>query len=227
MFVDSLDWVSARQTSLLALGPAEVPDTVGAVDRIDLGGGAWLDHRSNWLPGADAWFDSLLGELEWIEASRPMYDRIVDVPRLMSNYRRSDPSTPMGLELLGRLFDRHYQRRFPRIGCNLYRDGNDSVAWHKDKVKRPGDSIVAIVSLGERRPFLLRKASGGGTTHRFMVGDGDLLVLGGTVQASWEHAVPKVRHAGPRLCVMARGDSDGSRASREYFQTLRPKPASG
>jgi len=196
--------MSARQTSLLALGEPVVPEQVGSLDRVDLGKGAWIDHRSHWLPGADAWFDDVMALASWSSMTRPMYDRMVDVPRLITNYQRADAATPTQLESIARLFDRHYQRRFPRIGANLYRDGRDSVAWHSDKVRSLGDSIVAIVSLGERRPFLVRP-KGGGASRKFVLGDGDLLVMGGTFQAFWEHTVPKVPHAGPRVSVMFRG----------------------
>ena len=198
--------MSVRQTSLLAMGPPSLPDDLGALERIDLGNGAWLDHCPFWLGGADAWLDELTTTIEWSASSRPMYDRIVDVPRLISNFDRSDADTPALFESLARIFERHYGRRFPRIGCNLYRDGPDSVAWHADKVSRPGDSIVGILSVGERRPFLLRPAAGG-ASRRFMLGDGDLIVLGGTTQAFWQHAVPKLMHAGPRLSIMVRDES--------------------
>ena len=198
--------MSARQTSLLAMGPPSLPDDLATLERIDLGDGAWVDHRPFWLGGADVWLDELTTTIEWSTASRPMYDRIVDVPRLISNFDRSNPDTPAQFEALARVFERHYGRRFPRIGCNLYRDGADSVAWHADKVSRPGDSIVGILSVGERRPFLLRPAAGG-ASRRFMLGDGDLIVLGGTTQAFWQHAVPKLAHAGPRLSIMVRDES--------------------
>lgn len=196
--------MSTRQTSLLALGEAQVPAAVGPIERTDLGKGSWIDHQSQWLPGADAWFDDLMELLSWSTMSRPMYDRMVDVPRLITNYRRADLDTPPQLESLARVFDRHYHRRFPRIGLNLYRDGRDSVAWHSDKVRSLGDSIVAIVSLGERRPFQIRPIAGG-PSHKFILGDGDLLVMGGTFQAFWQHTVPKVPHAGERVSIMFRG----------------------
>lgn len=205
--------MSARQTSLLALGEAEVPDAVGSIRRIELGKGAWVDHQAHWLPGADAWFDDVMQLASWSSMSRPMYDRMVDVPRLITNYVRADADTPPQLEALARVFDRHYQRRFPRIGANLYRDGRDSVAWHSDKVRSLGDSIVAIVSLGERRPFLIRPAAGG-PSQRFVLGDGDLVVMGGTFQAFWQHTVPKVHHAGPRVSIMFRGMGQPGRSPK-------------
>ncbi len=193
----------SRQMSLLASGCRTVPHQVGAPERLDLGCGAWIDWAPQWLPGADDWMDHLRHDISWRCGQRPMYDRIVAVPRLTAHFQRADASLPEGMDLLARRFEKHYASAFPTIGCNLYRNGNDSVAWHADKVRRPGDSIVAIIGLGERRPFLIRPM-GGGTSRKWLVGDGDLIVLGGTIQAGWQHAVPKVSHSGPRLSIMIR-----------------------
>lgn len=200
---------SVRQTSLLAGGPPVRPERVGPLDRIDLGQGAWIDTKSAWLGGADAWLDELKESLQWRAAKRQMYDRVVVVPRLMAHFDRrtagatTTTSVPDSFEGLATIFEQHYRRPFPTVGCNWYRDGNDSVAWHADKVKRPTDSIVAIVGVGERRPFLV-KPSRGGTARKWLMGDGDLIVLGGSIQASWQHAVPKVASSGERISIMIR-----------------------
>ncbi len=200
--VDQMQAV-ARQGSLLALGDPELPPNFSQVTRNEVGSGAWFDFAPNWLPGADAWFDILTSELRWSSASRPMYDRVVDVPRLIVNFKRSDSSLHGRLDSLAGLFDDHYRRYFKSVGCNWYRDGADSVAIHRDKVKKPQDSVIAIVSVGHRRPFLL-KPDDGGPTKRFLLGDGDLIVMGGSMQSSWQHSVPKVRSAGARVCMMFR-----------------------
>lgn len=193
--------------SLLAAGPASPPTDVGSLDRIDLGGGAWIDTSAHWLGGSDQWLDELRETLSWRAAKRQMYDRVVDVPRLMAHFsREAGGPPPCGLDDLVRVFEAHYQRPFPTVGCNWYRDGNDSVAWHADKVRRPGDSIVAIIGVGERRPFLVKPAAGG-AARKWLIGDGDLIVLGGTIQAGWQHAVPKVRSAGERISIMIRSSA--------------------
>lgn len=192
-----------RQTSLLALGSADLPTDFGDVTRTDLGAGAWIDHAPNWLPGADEWFDQLTTEFPWHSASRPMYDRIVAVPRLIANVTRGEDGVADNVEALAQMFDHYYGRTFGSIGANWYRSGSDSVAIHRDKVKKPGDAIIAIVSLGQRRPFLL-KPDGRGDTKHFELGDGDLLVMGGSTQQHWQHGVPKVRAAGSRVSVMFR-----------------------
>lgn len=193
-----------RQLSLLASGTPDLPPDLRQIQRIDLGAGAWVDTNPGWLPGADHWLDELSSTLPWRSARRRMYDRIVDVPRLMSHFDRTDERPPARLDALAGLFEEHYRRPFPTIGCNWYRDGDDSVAWHADRVERPGDSVVAIIGVGERRPFHIRPISGGATTRRWRIGDGDLIVLGGTIQANWQHAVPKVRSAGERISIMIR-----------------------
>ncbi len=205
----------ARQLSLLAGA-----DSSAEATRIDLGRGAWLDHEPHWFNDPEFLLDRLTDTINWTAASRPMYDRIVDVPRLISSFHRDDAPAPLGD--LARTMEQRYEREFRSVGCNLYRDGDDSVAWHADRVAEPADCIIAIVSLGQPRPFMMRPAEGG-PSRRFMLGDGDLLVMGGTTQATWQHAVPKVKHAGSRLSIMfrpgktheARHSEVGSRPRRE------------
>lgn len=190
-----------RQLSLLA-----GVDSSAEATRIELGQGAWVDHEPHWYRTPEPLLDQLTEQVEWRLASRPMYDRIVEVPRLIASFEPGQAPSPLGE--LAAAMERRYDREFRSIACNLYRDGNDSVAWHADRVATPADCVIAIVSLGQPRPFLLRPIAGG-PSRRFVVGDGDLLVMGGTAQATWQHAVPKVRNAGPRLCVMFRPDAAG------------------
>ena len=91
-----------------------------------------------------------------------------------------------------------------RVTCNLYRDGRDSVAWHGDRVARDlPQATVAVLSLGEARPFKVRP-KGGGSSIGWSAGRGDLIVMGGSCQRTHDHAVPKVAKAGPRIAVMFR-----------------------
>jgi alkylated DNA repair dioxygenase AlkB len=81
------------------------------------------------------------------------------------------------------------------------------VAWHGDTIGRgrTEDTMVAILSLGTPRPLLLRPRGGGVRPLRFEVGHGDLLVMGGSCQRTWEHAVPKTSQpVGPRISVQFR-----------------------
>src|SRR3546814_1313629 len=108
-----------------------------------------------------------------------MYDRIVDVPRLTTG--RWDSRPPL-LSQMARCLSRHYGTHLPSVSANLYRDGDDSVAWHGDRIGRHRvTTIVAIVSLGSPRRLLLRP-EGGGPSIGYTLMSGDLLVQGGTCQ---------------------------------------------
>ena len=135
-----------------------------------------------------------------------MYDREVDEPRLTS-WQRIDEPTAVGyqwLEDARASLSALYQVRFDSVGINLYRDGADSVAWHRDRIPPEiVDPVVALVSLGDPRTFLLRP-QGGGKSRPFRLGRGDLLVTGGSAQRRFEHSVPKVKASGPRMSIVFR-----------------------
>jgi alkylated DNA repair dioxygenase AlkB len=192
----------AWQPTLLGVDAPDFDPALSGIRRRFLGAGAWVDHLPGWVTGADALFDEVLRDAPWRpEAERRMYDRIVAVPRLVAGTWRERPEV---LNRMGRTLGRHYGRRLPSVWSNLYRDGDDSVAWHGDRIGRVrADTIVAIVSLGATRRFLLRP-DGGGPSVGYDLHGGDLLVLGGTCQRTWEHCVPKRAHAGPRISVMFR-----------------------
>jgi len=183
----------------------------GAVERSALGQGAWVDLRRGWLAGADELFERLLTAVPWQAERRPMYDRVVDVPRLLCFYDEGDRlPDPVLAEARARLGD-HYaaelREPFRTAGMCLYRDGRDSVAWHGDRIGRgcTDDTMVAILSLGSPRSLLLRPRGGGPAVHRYEAGHGDLVVMGGSCQRTWEHAVPKtLRRVGPRISIQYR-----------------------
>jgi alkylated DNA repair dioxygenase AlkB len=174
--------------------------------RVDLDAGAWLDWAPGWLAGSDTLFQELADTATWAQRTRRMYDAVVDEPRLTSWW--SDAKGWEGLPaVVGDVRDvlsERYGVRFDSVGCNLYRDGRDSVAWHGDTVCRTmAEPIVAILSLGQPRRFLLRP-TGGGRSRRYDLGAGDLLVMGGTCQHTWQHSIPKARHGGARMSVTFR-----------------------
>ena len=200
-----------RQPSLFGTCDPHVDVEFAGVERIDLDHVSWVEHAPAWLEGADAVFDALLERVEFTQRrSIPMYDSLVDEPRL-SSWWRDDGLHPEPIPLLGSIRERlteRYHRPFDSIGLNLYRDGDDSVAWHGDRHRAVvTDPIVAIVSVGSRRPLKIRPR-GGGSSMSWNLGDGDLFVMGGACQHLWEHAVPKVRRvAGPRLSITYRHDA--------------------
>ena len=199
------------QCSLFDVGePVTRPLPGLAPTRVLLGQGAWVDFESNWLAGSNCLFDELLGSVPWRSERRTMYDRVVDVPRLVAFYGETDPLPAPALgevrDTLCQLYRHDRAAPLRTVGLCLYRTGNDSVAWHGDTLGRGSsdDTLVAIVSLGEPRRFLLRPKEGG-PSHRFNLGHGDLLVMGGTCQRTFEHSVPKSRRAtGPRMSVQFR-----------------------
>jgi alkylated DNA repair dioxygenase AlkB len=176
------------------------------VRRHELSDGAWVDVVPRWCRGADALLARLLSEVPWSPQRHVrMYDSIVAEPRLTHRWEiDADPGPPPELLEMAELLSERYGIVFTQVGANLYRDGADSVAWHGDRVARElPTATVALVSLGAVRPFRLRPA-GGGTGVGFLPGPGDLLVMGGTCQRTWQHAVPKVRASAPRVSVQFR-----------------------
>jgi alkylated DNA repair dioxygenase AlkB len=158
--------------------------------------------------------------VRWNQREVLMYERLLAEPRLTS-WWSVDHGTPEVLPVLAQartLLSTRYRKRFDSIGFNLYRDGRDSVAWHGDRERFVHeDPVVAIVSVGAPRGFHMRPRPGiAGEHHQFLVGQGDLLVMGGSCQHDWEHSVPKVAHAaGPRVSVMFRHDQAAVDAVRE------------
>ena len=203
---------STVQTSLFELPEpgAGSGSLAGLVTRRVLGRGAWVDVAPGWLSGAAALFDDLLTQVPWEAERRQMYERVVDVPRLLCFYGADDALPHTDLTAARDALNAHYGPElgepFTTAGLCLYRDGRDSVAWHGDTIGRGrrDDTMVAIVSLGSPRHLMLRPR-GGGATIKQQLGHGDLLVMGGSCQRTWEHAIPKTsRPVGPRISVQFR-----------------------
>jgi alkylated DNA repair dioxygenase AlkB len=204
----------ALQGSLLDLveqpGLGDLGDLGEHLCRTQLSAGAWIEHVPGWMTGSDTVFERLRAAVPWKAERRRMYDRMVDVPRLLCFYGEEallpDPVMELARGVLSDHFAAELGEPLCTAGMCLYRDGSDSVAWHGDTIGRGAreDTIVAIVSLGAPRGFLLRPI-GGGPGLRFELGRGDLFVMGGSCQRTWQHAVPKTtRPVGPRLSVQFR-----------------------
>ncbi|MFJ3208150.1 alpha-ketoglutarate-dependent dioxygenase AlkB [Streptomyces flaveolus] len=187
---------------------------LGSLDglrRTPLGSGAWIDVLPGWLSGADVLFERLAADVPWRAERRAMYDQVVDVPRLLAFYGAGEPLPHPLLEEARDALSAHYAEElgepFTTAGLCQYRDGRDSVAWHGDRIGRGArqDTLVAILSVGAPRDLLLRPAGAGGDTVRRPLGHGDLIVMGGSCQRTWEHCVPKsTRAVGPRISVQFR-----------------------
>ena len=175
-----------------------------AITRIPLGRLAWVDYLPNWVAGHDALFRDLSDRIDWHHHRRQMYERVVDVPRLTGSVPKPGRHQSGFVLSLGRMLSARYRRPLPSLSYAYYRDGQDSVAMHGDKVgNRLDDCVVAIVAVGEPRRFLLREVDGDGA-QTFEVGWGDLLVMGGNAQRTWQHGIPKAVSRGPRISIMFR-----------------------
>ncbi|ORI13665.1 alpha-ketoglutarate-dependent dioxygenase AlkB [Rhodococcus sp. 1163] len=197
------------QGSLFTDGDEDFGPLGSTVTRRTLTNGAWIDVRPGWASTMDL-FDRLVTDVDWRAERRQMYDRVVHVPRLVRFYSELESWPEARLLEAKSTLDAHYRAElgepFATAGLCYYRDGSDSVAWHGDNLGRSAteDTMVAIVSLGATRQLMLRPR-GGGASLKFTLGHGDLIVMGGSCQRTWEHAVPKsTRATGPRVSVQFR-----------------------
>ena len=199
--------MTTYQTSLLGAGDPAVDPNV-PFERLWLDDLSWVDVGRGWLHGADTLLDALIETVDWEQHRRWMYERMVDDPRL-SRWISTEESLPHpSLAPVRSALEEHCDVPLGGIGLNYYRDGRDSVAPHRDReLRHLDDTLIAIVTLGARRPFLLRPR-GGGKSRDISPASGDLLVMGGRTQVGWEHGVPKVKRAGPRISVTWRWSSE-------------------
>jgi alkylated DNA repair dioxygenase AlkB len=185
-----------------------------APERMWLDDTSWVDVHRGWIPGADAVYDEVVASTSWTQGRVFRYERWIDEPRLGAFRRVGDPNAHPALVEAHRLLQQHYRVPFDGFALALYRDGRDSVAFHRDREMRwLDDTIIGVLTLGATRPWHLRpranrydhEAPARGATHDFRPASGDLLVLGGRCQADWEHAVPKVHgRVGGRVSVQWR-----------------------
>jgi alkylated DNA repair dioxygenase AlkB len=195
--------VTVLQRSLFGVGEPRV-DAGAVFERIDLDGRSWIDVGRHFLAGADTLFDELVALVDWKQGRRWMFDRMVDDPRLSRWYNRDEAVPHEALADVRRALGQRYGVPFGSVGLNYYRDGRDSVAPHRDReLRHLDDTLVAIVTIGGRRPFLVRPRHGGASID-VAPASGDLLVMGGRCQADFEHAVPKVVRADPRISASYR-----------------------
>ncbi|MCH9674812.1 MAG: alpha-ketoglutarate-dependent dioxygenase AlkB [Gammaproteobacteria bacterium] len=191
------------QSSLFDFGPTLFDCALARNQRAWLSPSTWVDYLPNWLEGAESVFRALQAEADWQHGSRLMYERVVDVPRLTA----PAPSSGTTADLLRSVADSlacYYGQNFSSVSLAWYRNGQDSVAPHADKIAAHWpDPTIAIVSVGAPRRFIL-KSKQGGPSQRFSLGWGDLLVMGGTCQRDWLHGVPKTRLAEPRISIVFR-----------------------
>jgi alkylated DNA repair dioxygenase AlkB len=216
MFVatEHSDLPTTFQASLFAGGAPAADARFRTSTRAWLDDESWIDVVPGWLAGADSLFDHLAACLPWKQRTVPMYDRIVDEPRLVHWWSDSLPpaerqaavNVPI-LHEMRLLVSVRYGHVFDSFGCNFYRSGRDSVAWHSDRTGSVTEATIAVLSLGGTRPFHVRP-KGGGRSVTFLPASGDLIVLGGRTNDVWEHAIPKVHRADPRISIAFRHGSE-------------------
>jgi len=205
--------VSSYQPSMFDVitTDVEIEPLPGRLKRHVLTAGAWVDVLPGWVHRSDSVFETLLTQVDWRAERRQMYDGVVNVPRLLRWYGGDETLPHPALADAKALLSRHYAdqlgEEFVTAGMCLYRDGRDSVAWHGDTIGRSAhfDTMVAIVSFGSPRNLMLRPRAGGHEVLRLPLGHGDLIVMGGSCQRTWEHAIPKTaKPVGPRVSVQFR-----------------------
>jgi len=209
---------AAMQGSLFGAGQVQCGSITARPTVLDPG--STVTFQPGWLQGSQTLFDQLTKDMPWKAMQRPMYDRMVNVPRLICTLSTSELTTADPLLLITGELERHVGGAFSSIGLNLYRDGNDSVAWHRDSLGRSGvPTTVVLVALGSPRTLAMRPyrnpasnlpkpaettRSTPATRVRWYLGHGDLLIMDGQCQHRWEHCVPKERSVGPRISLAFR-----------------------
>jgi len=153
-----------------------------------------------------AWFETLRADVAWRTERRPMYDRVVDVPRLVASFHLDDPPLPAPIAAMRPLVERYCATAFTSAGLNFYRDGNDSVAPHGDHMERgPIGAPVALVSLGAVRRMTIRGKAAPKRLLDLDLEPGSLLVMSYESHFNYVHGIPKTRErVGPRISVAFR-----------------------
>jgi len=167
------------------------------------GADSWIDVVPGWVPDHAALFAQLAETAPWFQRTRVMWDQELLEPRLTAGYPvpLPDPLEEMRVRLSSR-----YGVEFDSCWMNLYRDGNDAVAWHGDTIRKAlRRPMVVTISLGSSRRFLVRRKGGGPVLKEYAPGQGDLMVMGGRLQHDYDHAVPRdPRASGARISVTMR-----------------------
>jgi alkylated DNA repair dioxygenase AlkB len=156
---------------------------------------------------AAAWFAQLHDGVPWRHQRRPMYDRVVDVPRLTSGYPLDGSvELPLALAAAHEAVRTHTGVPFTHVGLNLYRDGNDSVAPHNDKLTTlVAAHPIVLLSLGDPRRMEIREKAPPRRVVRIDLDAGSLLTMSHAMQSTHDHGIPKSKHAvGPRISLAFR-----------------------
>lgn len=156
-------------------------------------------------PRRAAWFATLWEDTDWRRERRPMYDRVVDVPRLTASFSAGDALPPV-VAAAKAAVERHLRVRFDSVGLNLYRDGDDSVAMHNDHTGEiVPRSPIALLSLGSTRVMRIHSKARPRRVFQIALEPGSVLLMSGAAQEHWEHGIPKMRApVGARISLALR-----------------------
>ena len=202
------------------------------VERTQLDERSWVDVARGWITDADALYDHLLRTVAFEQREVFRYDHAKPEPRLGAWFTPATAPHPVLLDAQ-RTLQHRYGVRFDGAGLAWYRDGADSIALHRDRDLRwLDDTVVVLLVLGARRPFLIRpltakydhEAPNRGAIADLAPGHGDLIVMGGATQTAWQHGVPKVAHRiDGRISVQWRWTSRHGRMERggSYAKPVR------
>ena len=162
---------------------------------------------------ADRWFETLRDEVPWQMQRRPMYNRVVDVPRLTAGFRLASERLPTALREAAAVLRQRIPEPFNAVGLNYYRDGRDSVAPHNDKLHiLVPHHPIALISLGSPRRMLIRAKRPPRTAIPIDLEPGSLLLMSYDSQLHYEHGVPKTKEeVGPRISLAFRVRPDVDR----------------
>ena len=181
------------QAELFANGSSDVAvDTSFATaKRVSLDAHSWVDIVPGWMSGSHVLLERLATAVPWQRHDRRLFEQTFQEPRLTAEYRNLGTVPDQGLLDAANALSDHYGVRYDSLWLNLYRDGQDSTGWHRDRFscRRP-ECIVPVLTLGATRRFLIKPRTGGHSVA-FKPGSGDLIVMGGRSQEDWVHGVPK------------------------------------
>jgi len=176
-------------------------------------------YRPSFVAVAEApsWFETLRDGIDWRADRRVMYDREVDVPRLRAHFAIGGPRGVEGsqaldervIEVIGEAAKRVTQTLgapFNSVGLNFYRDGNDSVAPHNDRLAELVEGQpIALLSLGDTRRMLIRRKDASVPAVPIDLAAGSLLVMNHSSQIHYTHGIAKTRAmVGPRISLAFR-----------------------
>lgn len=192
-----------QQEDLFATpGSLAIDPTFATVRRIALDATSWLELIPGWMSGSEHLFDRLASAVPWSQHYRTLFDQRFLEPRLTAEYRSLRRVPHEMLIAAARALSDRYGVEYDSLWLNLYRNGEDSTGWHRDRFscRRP-ECIVPVLTLGATRRFQLKPRAGGAALS-FSPNSGDLIVMGGRCQEDWVHGVPKLPEVlEPRISV--------------------------